>query len=69
MLRVTTRDAGALIDGREVAGLPPSLASAGTGAGARAVIRGVAGSLLEEQSRPTGFVLSGAEWTELEVLP
>lgn len=67
--RVMSREAGVVIDGREIASLPPSLAAAGTSTGARAMIRSATGSLLEEHSRATDWILSGAEWTELEVIP
>ena len=69
LLRVMSREAGAVIDGREISSLPPSLAAAGTSTGARAMIRSAAGSLLEEHSQATDWILSGAEWMELEVIP
>lgn len=69
IVRVLSNEPGNLVDGREVASLPPSLAAPGTASGGRAIIRRTAGQLLLERTERTPWVLSGRETVEVEVMP
>lgn len=67
IVRVVSRDPGHLIEGRELPGLPPSLAVAGAERGGRAVVRSTQSSILDERKTETSWILSGRESVEVEV--
>jgi hypothetical protein len=67
LLRVSSRDPGALVRGREVPGLPGSLLLAGSESGDAASIRPAAGTVLEERILDTPWDITGRETAEVEI--
>jgi hypothetical protein len=67
LLRVSSRDPGALVRGRELPGLPGSLLLAGTESGDAASIRPAAGTVLEERVLDTPWDITGRETAEVEI--
>jgi hypothetical protein len=67
VLRVSSREPGALVRGRELPGLPASILRAGSEPGAAASIRPAAGTVLDEQLIDTPWEISGRESAEVEV--
>lgn len=67
VLRVSSRDPGALVRGRELPGLPGSLLLAGSEPGDAASIRPAAGTVLEERVLDTPWDITGREAAEVEI--
>lgn len=67
LLRVSSREPGALVRGRELPGLPNSLLLAGAEAGELASIRPAAGTVLDERAIATPWEISGRESAEVEI--
>jgi hypothetical protein len=67
LLRVTSRDPGALVRGRELPGLPGSLLLAGSESGDAASIRPAAGTVLDERVLDTPWDITGRETAEVEI--
>lgn len=67
LIRVSSRDPGALVQGREVPGLPGSLLLAGRESGGAASIQSAAGAVLEEKILETPWNINGREAAEVEV--
>lgn len=68
VLRVSSRDAGALVRGRELPGLPNSLLLAGSESGDAASIRPAAGTVLDERVVDTPWNITGRETAEVEIM-
>jgi len=68
LLRVSSRDPGALVRGRELPGLPSSLLLAGSESGDAASIRAAAGTVLDERILDTPWDITGRETAEVEIM-
>ena len=67
LLRISSRDPGALVRGRELPGLPGSFLLAGSESGDAASIRPAAGTVLEERILDTPWDITGRETAEVEI--
>jgi hypothetical protein len=67
LLRVSSRDPGALVRGQELPGLPGSLLLAGSEPGEAASMRPAVGTVLEERTIETPWSISGRESVEVEI--
>jgi hypothetical protein len=67
LLRVSSRDPGALVRGRELPSLPGSLLRAGREPGEAASIRPAVGTVLEERVLDTSWDITGRETAEVEI--
>jgi hypothetical protein len=67
LIRVSSRDTGALVRGREIPGLPASLLSAGREPGEAASIQAAAGTVIEERVLDTPWDITGRETAEVEI--